>query len=268
VALEREPSGAERLAHVWEANPFRSDAALSNSAYAAYDGESLVRMLEAARPSFAEIVAHASFRRFVEDPDFSCLGAKAAINRGTYRFGFYRQLGDLAVTEGLARDLFAFAVERLAFPQTFTTYVASFGTPIESEEEFEDALWRQLQRLNELDRQWFDWDPSVSSDPHDPNFSFSFAEQAFFVVGLHPKSSRRARRFAWPTLVFNAHEQFTALRAAGLFDNLQEKIRSRELRLQGSLNANLANYGEASEARQYSGRKVEARWKCPFRPKS
>jgi FPC/CPF motif-containing protein YcgG len=176
-------------------------------------------------------------------------------------------LGDPNASEGLARDLFAFAVERLAFPKTFTAYVATFGAPIASEEEFEAALWRQLQQLNDLDRQWFDWDPSVSSDPHDSKFSFSFAEQAFFVVGLHPKSSRRTRRFAWPALIFNAHEQFTALRAAGLFDTLQEKIRNRELRLQGSLNANLANYGEASEARQYSGREVEPLWKCPFHPK-
>ncbi|MBV8602546.1 MAG: YqcI/YcgG family protein, partial [Candidatus Eremiobacteraeota bacterium] len=130
---------------------------------------------------------------------------------------------------------------------------------------FERALWHQLQQLNELDRQWFDWDPAVSSDPHDSKFSFSFAGQAFFVVGLHPNSSRQTRRFAWPTLVFNAHEQFKALRAAGLFESLQRQIRTRELRLQGSLNANLADYGDASEARQYSGREVEPLWKCPFR---
>ncbi|MBV8600257.1 MAG: YqcI/YcgG family protein, partial [Candidatus Eremiobacteraeota bacterium] len=161
MALERQPSGADRLAEAWEANPFRSDAARSNSAYAAYDGESLVRMLEAAKPSVAETIAHASFRRFVEDPSFSCLGAKAAIQRRTYRFGHYRLMGDATVSEGLARDLFAFAVERLAFPGTFTTYVATFGQPIDTEKRFERALWHQWQQLNELDRQLFDWDPAV-----------------------------------------------------------------------------------------------------------
>jgi len=29
----------------------------------------------------------------------------------------------------------------------------------------------------------------------------------------------------------------------------------------------LAAHGEASEARQYSGRAVEADWVCPFRPR-
>jgi hypothetical protein len=34
--------------------------------------------------------------------------------------------------------------------------------------------------------------------------------------------------------------------------------------LQGSLNPNLADFGEQSEARQYSGRATEADWVCPF----
>jgi FPC/CPF motif-containing protein YcgG len=38
----------------------------------------------------------------------------------------------------------------------------------------------------------------------------------------------------------------------------------RDLRLQGSLNPNLSDFGKKSDARQYSGRAVEANWKCPF----
>jgi FPC/CPF motif-containing protein YcgG len=84
------------------------------------------------------------------------------------------------------------------------------------------------------------------------------------VVGLHPASSRFARRFAWPTLVFNAHHQFDRLRAEGRYDRMQEVIRSRELALQGDLNPNLGDFGSLSEARQYSGRPAEAGWRCPF----
>ena len=40
--------------------------------------------------------------------------------------------------------------------------------------------------------------------------------------------------------------------------------RARDLALQGSINPNLADFGTAPETRQYSGRKVEAGWKCPF----
>ena len=49
------------------------------------------------------------------------------------------------------------------------------------------------------------------------NFGFSFAGRGFFVIGLHPASSRLARRFPWPTLVFNAHFQFDRLKADGRY---------------------------------------------------
>jgi len=118
--------------------------------------------------------------------------------------------------------------------------------------------------LHELDRQHYDWDKAVSSDPESPNFSFSFAETGFFVVGLHPASSRISRRFGWATLIFNAHSQFDRLRELNKFERMRVMIRARDLKLQGSLNPNLSDFGKQSEARQYSGRAVEKDWKCPF----
>ena len=75
---------------------------------------------------------------------------------------------------------------------------------------------------------------------------------------------RFARRFAWPTLVFNSHHQFDRLREEGRYARMQEVIRSREVRLQGTLNPNLADFGVRSEARQYAGRPAEEGWRCPF----
>jgi hypothetical protein len=249
-------------------NPFDSDVARANSSYLApHDGD-LLRLLETApTPPFAR-VAHASFRAFVNDERFSCLGAKSAIHRESYRFGAYARLDDPAVTEGLARDLYAFAAERKGFESEFTTYVAVFRERAHDDElAFERALWSQLQRLHDLDVRYHPWDPRVSDDPADPGFSFSVAGNAFFVIGMHPDASRAARRFAWPTLVFNAHEQFERLRADGRFRGLQRQIRARELRLEGTINPNLADFGYHSEARQYSGRPAEANWKCPFTPR-
>jgi FPC/CPF motif-containing protein YcgG len=85
-----------------------------------------------------------------------------------------------------------------------------------------------------------------------------------FVVGLHAASSRATRRFAWPTLVFNPHEQFERLRSSGQFDRFQSVIRSADRALDGTTNPMLANFGERSEAAQYSGRQVDEVWRCPF----
>ena len=101
-----------------------------------------------------------------------------------------------------------------------------------------------------------EWDSTVSSDPFDPHFSFSFGGQALYVVGLHERSSRHARRFAWPTLVFNPHAQFDRLRHDGHWQRMQEAIRRRDVALQGEINPMLSDFGEQSEARQYSGRRV------------
>jgi FPC/CPF motif-containing protein YcgG len=114
-----------------------------------------------------------------------------------------------------------------------------------------------------------EWDRSVSPDPRDSHFSFSFAGQAFYVIGLHANSSREARRFPWPTLVFNPHEQFERLRTDGKWKRMQQTIRERDTQLQGSINPMLSDFGERSEAPQYSGRAVGEDWqppigKCPF----
>ena len=258
----------EHLETAWR-NPFDSDAARTHSSYHRPGDGDLVRLLETAPASPFVRVANAAFGSFVSDDAFSCLGARSAIRRGTYRIGGYARLDDAGVTEGLARDLYAFAAERRGFESDFTTFVAVFRErAFRTEERFERALWSQLQRLHDLDARFHSWDATVSDDPGDPRFSFSFAGNAFFVVGLHPAASRAARRFAWPALVFNAHEQFENLRADGRFARLQQQIRAREQRLSGDLNPNLADYGGHSEARQYSGRPNGESWTCPFKTRT
>jgi uncharacterized protein len=220
------------------------------------------RLGSAPAPSLAQLV-HAQVRALVLNPAFPCLGARAAFNQGAYRFGMYAALASDGATAALRDDLLAFVAEQPGMGSAFTTFVASFDGPLPRDErDFERLLWEQLSRLAEFDTAV--WDAGVSSDPDDPRFSFSFGGRAFFLVGLHPASSRWARRFAWPTLVFNAHHQFEHLRATGRYAGLQTAIRGRDVALQGSPNPNLAAFGAASEARQYSGRAVEPDWRCPF----
>ena len=128
--------------------------------------------------------------------------------------------------------------------------------PSIDERQFEEVLWEHLREVHAVDEQ--PWAPDVSDDPDDPHFAFSAAGTAYFVVGLHPKASRDARRAAVPTLVFNLHAQFEELRASGGFPRMRDLIRARDEALQGQINPMVSDHGQSSEARQYSGREESA----------
>lgn len=207
------------------------------------------------------------FRAFVGDEGFPCLAGKGAVHRGDYTLGVYPELGSIRAAALLGDDLRRFVDSIPADGAGLRTFAAVFTGAVPADElEFERRLWRQLQRLHEADSVEA-WDPKVSADPDDPQFSFSFAGRALFVVGLHPASSRLSRRFAWPTLMFNPRAQFDRLKAEGRFERMRTMVRERDVALQGSMNPNLADFGHASEARQYSGRATEAEWACPFHRK-
>jgi FPC/CPF motif-containing protein YcgG len=204
------------------------------------------------------------FRDRVARPAFPCVGAKSALAHDGLEFF---EAGDLrcpAQDRELLGRLQAFAANAPA-DALFVSFVALFpDTPKLDEAGFEAALWQRLQALHRLDAEAFDWDDSVSADPASPRFSMSFGGRAFYVVGLHPGASRRARRFHCAALVFNLHSQFETLREDGRYDKLREAITQRDIAYSGSRNPMLKVHGEASEARQYSGRVVGAQWQCPF----
>jgi FPC/CPF motif-containing protein YcgG len=211
---------------------------------------------------------HDALRAQILTDDFPCLGAKSSIRQDTYRFGLYSELGSEASTRELGEDLLSFVGEMPSFDGAFSTYIASFEQPNPPDEAaFERDLWRTLQQLHDRDSMLHPWDPAVSDDPDDARFSFSFAGTAFFVIGMHAGSSRMARRFAWPTLVFNPHRQFERMRHEGHFGRFQHAIRERDATLQGEVNPMAADFGTRSEAAQYSGRHVDDTWKCPFHPR-
>jgi FPC/CPF motif-containing protein YcgG len=161
--------------------------------------------------------------------------------------------------------LYEFCNEFREVGSHFVTFIAGFGAPrIESELHLEGLLWQQLQRMHEIDRRHFCWDPKVADDPDDPQFSFSIGGRGFFIVGLHPQASRRARTLPTPMLVFNLHEQFDRLRERGKFETIKQMIRARDIAYHGSINPVLTDFGQKSEARQYSGRAVPDDWACPF----
>jgi FPC/CPF motif-containing protein YcgG len=200
-------------------------------------------------------------------PGFPCVGAKAAAAKGTLEVLGARAIDSAWDDMRIHDRLLGWAHTYRADPGLFRSLAVVFEGPGDlSEAAFEAALWERVQSLSDKDV-WRgqDYDARVSPDPGDPHFSLSFGGEAFFVVGLHPNASRPARRFAKPTMVFNLHDQFEQLRAAGKYEPMREKIMVRDEAVAGSRNPMLARHGEASEARQYSGRAVDAQWRCPFR---
>ncbi len=246
-------------------NPFSVlPGALEHASYGSFDGEHLTKDDAGHRSALLTGEIHGALRALVHDPEFPCVGAKSVMNQHSYRFGLYPEIADEASTAGLAHDLFEFIQERPSINGEFSSFIASFiGPKVRTPKEFEVLLWKQLALLHRMDREFFDWNGEVSSDPEDDSFSFSFAENAFFIVGLSPASQRWARRFPWPTLVFNDHGQFQKLRDERRFDRIKDLIRERDEAVHGSPNSMLSDYGAHSEARQYAGRKVSDKWRCP-----
>jgi FPC/CPF motif-containing protein YcgG len=134
-----------------------------------------------------------------------------------------------------------------------------------NEEMFDGLLWQRLQALQMLDAQHYNYDKRVDADPSSAKFSFSIKEEAFYIVGLHPASSRLARQFSYPTLVFNPHNQFEHLKETTKYDMMKNAVRKRDVALSGSVNPMLQDFGETSEVFQYSGRKYDESWQCPLK---
>jgi hypothetical protein len=207
----------------------------------------------------------ASFRTFVGHRTFPCVGAKSAMNRGRMEFGLFGELATVESARALCDQLGDFSRRHPQPGSMPLSFVAMFRRPVANEDDFHGKLWRHLQTMHDVDAQSHAWDARVSPDPADRSFSFSVAARAFFVVGLHPRSSRLSRQAPFPCLVFNFHDQFEHLRAIGQYDTLQQAIRQRDIALQGSINPVLARFGERSEAAQYSGNLRLAASACPFR---
>ncbi|MFF5056665.1 guanitoxin biosynthesis heme-dependent pre-guanitoxin N-hydroxylase GntA [Micromonospora sp. NPDC000663] len=203
---------------------------------------------------------------WIVSEDFSCLGARASVRRKSLFHAELPPLGAPDTAAPLHAAIESFVKDQLRDTEDFATLVAVFAGPDDlSEQSFETLLWRQLSDLHTVDSTRFDWTPEVERDPASPYFGFSVAGHPFFLVGMHSNASRASRRFPLPAIAFNSHRQFRRLRSTGTYGRLQARIRDREQRLQGSINPNLADPGEDSEAKQYSGRATSPDWQCPFR---
>ncbi|MEO5626075.1 MAG: guanitoxin biosynthesis heme-dependent pre-guanitoxin N-hydroxylase GntA [Dokdonella sp.] len=217
---------------------------------------------------FSHAASTVDFRSRIEEFSFPCVGAKSAAAHDALQFVVAADLRSAADDSRIVRQLQDFAVQTARDAMFVSLAVLFEKTPRLDEKQFENKLWERLAAFHAIDVRRHEWDRAVSSDPSSPHFSMSIGGRAFYVVGLHPGASRRARRFSCAALVFNLHSQFEALRSDGRYEKLREAIGLRDLAYSGSRNPMLAAHGVTSEARQYSGRMVDASWQCPFATQS
>ena len=190
------------------------------------------------------------FNNLIESKSFCCIGARRANAQKNlfYKHSTYPKEGISHVYDFLED----FATNKITGKEFYSAIVFFNEVKIYSEKDFECFLWDILTRLNDIDKNKYNWATGYSKNTDDKHFSFSVAGEAFFIIGLHPMAHRISRRFCIPTLVFNHHAMFDKLKVSGDFERYKTAIRKNEMRIQGVLNKHLHDFGDHSEASQYA----------------
>jgi FPC/CPF motif-containing protein YcgG len=208
----------------------------------------------------------ADFNKFILEKDHPCVMAKTVFSSKKYILRSYKNFGSDMAARKIFYDISLYLRNLKDISDGFYSFIAVFDDESNLNElQYEVLLWQQLQKIHNLDHT--SWDSKVSSDPQADNFSFSILGQSFYIVGMHPNSSRDARKSPKPTLIFNLHSQFERLKDNNVYERVKKIIRERDKMKNGSVNPMMLDFGEKSEAPQYSGRKVEDNWVCPFSSK-
>lgn len=207
-----------------------------------------------------------AYQEFISNKDFVCVAAKAALARQQIQGMVAGHMACPRDDQQILDFLYSFVDTYRASGEMYHSAVVIFpSTGTVSEEQFDDFLWQRLQALSCLDAKRYAFDERVVADPASPEFSFSLKQESFFIIGLHPGSNRASRRFQYPALVFNPHDQFQQLKATHKYEGLKKAVRKRDETVSGSVNPMLDDFGEASEVYQYSGRRYDNQWQCPLK---
>ena len=208
------------------------------------------------------------FYAHLTEKEFPCIAAHEAASKETLHCMVADHMACPKDDHAIISFLYDFVDEFRSKTSGYHSAAIIFLGPGDADESnFEKLFWQRLQALSDIDAVKYNYDPRVSSDITSPNFSYSLKSEAFYIVGLHPASSRKSRQYKLPVMVFNPHAQFERLRDEDHYRKMQNIVRKRDLSYSGSINPMLADFGDSSEVFQYSGRKYDKDWACPFKPK-
>ncbi len=205
---------------------------------------------------------------FISNKNFPCIGAKASLAKNQAQCMVAGNMACPASDVAIKDFLYHFTDSYRNTGQLFYSAAVIFTGPQNiSEDIFETLLWQRLQALTELDATRFGYDKRVSADPASAAFSFSLKEEAYFILGLHPASSRASRQFKYPALIFNPHDQFEQLKQTNKYDMIKQAVRKRDIQFSGSVNPMLSDHGKSPEILQYTGKNYGSKFTCPLKIK-
>jgi uncharacterized protein len=207
------------------------------------------------------------YKSFLFRKEYPCVAAKAAIQKQQVRVFVADHMACPKDDRAILNFMYNFVDEYRSSDEFFHSAAVIFKGPTEIpvEEMFESMLFQRLQSLADMGAKEYAYDKRVSSDTSSRDFSFSIKEEAFYIIGLHPNSSRAARQFKYPTMVFNPHQQFEVLRATQRYEKMKNIVRKLDTEYSGSVNPMLQDFGSSPEVFQYSGRKLDHSWECPLK---
>ncbi len=130
-----------------------------------------------------------NFDKFIIENDHPCVMAKTIFSSKKYMLRSYSNFGSYLSARKILNDIRYYLNALEVMGDGYYSFIAVFDDDIKLNElQYEVLLWEQLKKNHTIDDS--NWDSEVSSDPKDHAFSFSILGQAFYIVGMHPNSSR------------------------------------------------------------------------------
>ncbi len=151
--------------------------------------------------------------------DRPCRVASRSITRDEYCLGLYEHFGEGRNGKALESDLLWFAdeVKRGRSPR-LTMWAIFPNAEMWDDNDFDHALVRELTSVTTSSA----LQPSWASGG-----TLRVGDTSFFVVGMHPQSTKDSRRFPWTALVFNVFDQVDWLEREGVYAWIREAPQSR-----------------------------------------
>ena len=213
------------------------------------------------------------FEQMIKDADYPCICAKTAIYANQHKF----VVTDSNNYDEMSLQFIQFMIEQQTQwkksqnATIFTTFIVCFADIKHADiYEFETFLFNILEYLHNFEARYKLTrinmsKPLIDKDSKLHSLSFNFFERSFFVAGLSPHSQRKARNFKYPTLVFNALNQFDLM--YNEYDTIKKIICKRESNFDGNHNPMIDLMPYFGEAIAFSGRQIldsTQTWICPL----